>query len=435
MVFSHLRHCLFQVGNDIFDIFYANTQPNQVGSYAGFPELLVAELSVSMACRMQNAGTGIGHMRHDADEVQVVHEADCLFLRAFQSECYHAASSLRHVFLSQSIVLVRGQTCIVHPSHLGILLEPLGNLLRVLAMAGHAEVERLESEVEEEGVLRSGNASQVAHQLGYKFGGVSHLAESLRVGQAVIGLVGCAKAGELLCVLVPIEVAAIDHYASDLSGMTVHVLCGGVRDDVATPFEGTAIDGCGEGVVHDKGHTMLVSHLGETLYVEHITTGVRDGLAEETFCVGTETSLDTLVIPIGVNEGAFYAQFLQRHAKEVEGASVNRVGRDEMVASLTDVEDGIEVCGLSATGQHSSDSTFQSGNLLGDGVVRGVGQTGIEIAAVLEVEESGHLVARLVAVGCTLIDGELLGFAFPRLPSAVDADGFEVLFHDKTSFL
>ena len=180
--------------------------------------------------------------------------------------------------------------------------------------------------------------------------------------------------------------------------MTVHVLCGGVRDDVATPFEGTAIDGCGEGVVHDEGHTMLVSHLGETLDVEDIATGVRDGLTKEALRVGAEASLNARIVPIGVNESALDAKFLQRHAKEVEGAAVNRVGRNEMVASLTDVEDGVEVSSLSAAGQHSPNSAFQGSNLLSDSIVRGVSKAGIEITAVLEVKESRHLVACLVAV-------------------------------------
>ena len=427
----HLLHRLFQVGNNVIDVLYADAEANEVGSHACLAKLLVAELAVGVAGGVQHTGTGIGHMRHDADEVQVVHEADGFFLRAFQTEGNHTTGALRQVLLSQSIVLVRGQTCIVHPAHLRVLLQPLGHLLRILAMASHAEVERLQSEVEQEGVLRCGNAAQVAHQLSHELRRVGHLAEGLRVGQTVVRLVGCAKAGELLCVLVPIEVAAIHNHAANLSGVTVHVLRRGVRHDVAAPFKGTAVDGCGKGVIDDERHAVLVRHLGKALDVEHVAAWVRDGLAEEALRVGAEASLDAFVVPVGVDEGALDAELLQRHAEEVERAAVDSVGGDEVVASLTDVEDGVEVRRLSAAGQHSAHAAFEGSNLLSHGIVRRVSQAGIEVAAVLEVEETRHLVARLVAEGCALIDRQLLRFALLGLPSAVDADGLEVpLFHN-----
>ena len=245
----------------------------------------------------------------------------------------------------------------------------------------------------------------------------------------MIGLVWCAKAGKLVCIFVPIEVAAIDYYAAHLSGVAVHVLRRGMRYDVATPFEGTAVDRCGEGVIHDERHTMFVSHFGEAFDVEDVAAGIGDGFTEEALCVRTESCFDALVVPIGMREGALDAQLLECHAEEVERAAINGVGCYEVVASLTDIEDGIEVCSLSAARQHSSDTTFQGSNLLCNSVVRGICKTSIEVSGVLEVEQTSHLVACLIAESCALINGKLLRFAFLGLPSAVDADGFEVFLH------
>ena len=174
---------------------------------------------------------------------------------------------------------------------------------------------------------------------------------------------------------------------------------------------------------------MFVSHFGEAFDVEDIAAGIGDGFAEEALCVRTESCFDALVVPIGIYEGALYAQLLERHAEEIERAAINGVGSYEVVASLTDIEDGIEVCSLSAARQHSSDTTFQGSNLLCNSVVRGIRKTSIEVSAVFEVEQTSHLVACLVTERSTLINGELLRFAFLGLPSAVDADGFEVFLH------
>ena len=113
--------------------------------------------------------------------------------------------------------------------------------------------------------------------------------------------------------------------------------------DVTTPLDRAAVDRSSEGVIHDQWYTMLVSHLCETLYIEDVTTRVRDCLSEETLCIWTELLLDALVIPFWINEGTLNAELLQSNAEEVESTTIDIVGCDEVIASLTDVEDSVEV--------------------------------------------------------------------------------------------
>ena len=245
----------------------------------------------------------------------------------------------------------------------------------------------------------------------------------------MVTLIGRAEAGELFGMLVPVKVAAVHHASTHLGGMSVHVLRRAVRHDVATPLEGTAVDGSGKGVVHDEGHAVAVCHEGKALDVEDLAAGVGDGLAEEALRVGAEFLLDALVIPFGIHEGAFYAQLLHRHTEEVVRTAIDGVGGDEMVACLADVEDGVEVGCLTAGGQHGTHTAFQGGYLAGHRIVRGVGQSGIEITLVFEVEEACHLLACLVAECGTLVDGQLLWFALFGFPSTLYADGLKFSFH------
>ena len=169
--------------------------------------------------------------------------------------------------------------------------------------------------------------------------------------------------------------------------------------DVGTPFEGTAVDGCGKGVVDNEGHAVAVGNLGKTLNIEDGAAGVGDGLAEHGLRIRTEGSLYLLVAGFLRNERTVDAQLLQRHAEKVVRATIDFIRGNKMVASLTDIEDGIEVGSLSAAGQHSPHATLQRGNLGGDGVVGGILQTGIEVALLLQVEELRHLVGIVVFKG------------------------------------
>ena len=100
-----------------------------------------------------------------------------------------------------------------------------------------------------------------------------------------------------------------------------------------------------------------------------------------------------------------------------------------MVASLTDIEDSIEIGSLSAACQYRSYSALKRCNLLCHRIVGGIGEARVEIALVLEVEKAGHLLARVVFECCALVDRQLLWLALAWFPSAVNADGLDVFLH------
>ena len=154
----------------------------------------------------------------------------------------------------------------------------------------------------------------------------------------MVRLIGRAEARELLCMCEPVKIAAIDHATSHLSGHTVHILGGGVGDNVSAPFERAAVDRCGERIVDDKRHTVFVGYLGKFLDVENSAARVGDGFTEKGFGVRLEGSLYLFLAGLRRNEGALDAEFLQRDAEEIECAAVNLIRGNEMVASLTDIE-------------------------------------------------------------------------------------------------
>ena len=248
-------------------------------------------------------------MGHYVYHLKRVHPLDGRLTGTLQAEGYHSARAIRQIFLSQLVVGVVFQPAIVHPCHLVVVVQELGHLLGILAVLGHAQVQRLQTHVEQEGVLRSGYGAQVAHELCHELGGISHLAECLNVCQAVIRLVGRAEAGEAVYAqrrtvgnggsfvgaCLPIEVTAVHHTSSHLCSHAVHIFRGAVGHDVGSPLEGSAVDRRGKGVVDNQGNTVTVGNTCETLNIEDGAARVGDGLAKHGLGVGTEGCLYLLV--------------------------------------------------------------------------------------------------------------------------------------------
>ena len=137
---------------------------------------------MSVASRVQNAATSVGHVSHDANHLEAVHELDTLVATALDAERQDTArKATLELLLSESIVLVVFKAGVIDPSNLRMLLQPLGAGESIFAMARHAEMERFEAEVQKERILRSLDASEVAHQLHGSLRDVAFLAEGLRI--------------------------------------------------------------------------------------------------------------------------------------------------------------------------------------------------------------------------------------------------------------
>ena len=350
-----------------------------------------------MRRRVQDAAPGVRDVRHDADELQRIHELDRRLAAALDAERHHAARRVAvELLLDELVVLRAGEPGEVDPRDLLLGLEPLGDLERALRVATYPEVQRLEAEVQEECVERRGDRAEVAHQVRGALHDVGHLAERLHIAEAVVRGVGLDEAGELVGVLRPVEVAGVDDAAADLAGVAVHVLRRRVGDDVAAELERTAEDRRRESVVDDKRHAVLVRDLRELRDVEYAARGVRDRLAEDALSVRAEGLLYLRGRRIRVDEREFDAELLEGDGEEVERAAVDLGGRDDMVAGIAEIEDGERRGRLAGARENSRDAAFEGRDLLRDRVVRRVREASVEISWRLEVEEVGHVLRRVV---------------------------------------
>ena len=165
---------------------------------------------------MEYTGAGIGYVGYDVDHVERIHKLDGCLAISLQSEGDNTAGAVWHILLGKRMILIALQTAIMNPSHALIVLQELCHLLCICTMLAHTEVETLKTEVEDERIHRGRDAAEIAHQLSYEFGGVTHLAESLHIGQTMVAVIRCAETWELISMSHPVEVAAVYNHATYL---------------------------------------------------------------------------------------------------------------------------------------------------------------------------------------------------------------------------
>ena len=153
---------------------------------------------MGVARGMKNAGASVCDMGNDGNHLQTVHETNGVLTGTFQSKGNDTTTAVGKIFLTQRIVFVLGQSGIVYPSHAFIVAKELRHLLGVLAVALHSEVKRLETEVEEEGILGTLDAAEVAHELGCGFGDICHFSETFGIGKSVVTFIGSAETREFV---------------------------------------------------------------------------------------------------------------------------------------------------------------------------------------------------------------------------------------------
>ena len=420
---------LLKVRDQVFLVLQTAAQADQVGTHAGGVQLFIGHLPVGGRGRMQAAGAGISNMGLDGAKLQVLHKDLRSLPSALQTEGNDAAGAARQVLLGKVVILIGLKTAVAHPGYLGVGLQILCNGLGILTMLTHTEGQAFQTQIQIVSTLGGLDRTQIPHQLGSAFGDErAGKAKTLGIGDTVIALVGGAQAGELVGVLGPVEFAAVHNAAAYRAGVAIHILGGGVGDNVRAPLKGTAVDGGGEGVIHDQRHAVGVGSLGKTLDVQHCQGRIGDGLAEHSPGVGTEGGFQLLIRAVGVDKGGVDAHALHGDTQQIEAAAVDGGAGHDMIAAGSDIKQSKKGGSLAGAGEHGGSAALQSRDLGGDHVTGGVLQTGVEIALSLQIKELAHILGGGIFEGGALVNGDLPGLAVFRAVAGLDAQGFGTQF-------
>ena len=312
--------------------------------------------------------------------------------------------------------------------------EVLRNGLGIGAVLLHPEGQTLQSQIQDEGTLGRLDAAEVTHELGGTLGDEGTAdAEALGIGNAVIALVRGAQAGEFIRVGSPVKLAAVHNGTADGRGVAVHVFGGGVGHDVRPPLKGTAVDGSGESVVHNQGHTMCMGRPGKLLNVQHRQSRIGNGFSEHGLGVGPESGVQLLLGAVRVHKGGFQAHPLHGHREQVKAAAVDGRAGHNVVAAAGNVEHRQEIGRLTGAGQHGGAASLQGADFRRHCVAGRIGQTGVEIAVRLQVEQLAHVLRSSIFERGALHNGNLAGFAVSGLVPSLNAQSFRTQFLHRKS--
>ena len=175
------------------------------------------------------------------------------------------------VLLRQGVRGVGRQPGVVDPGDLRMLLQKLGHRQRVLAVALHPQVQRLEPLQEQKGVEGAHGRPQVAQQLHAHLEDEGDVPQPRKVPERlpelhpVVGRVGLGELGELP--VPPVELPRVDDDAADGRPVAADELRG--RVDHRCPRRGrrAAQDGGGHRVVHHQRDARVVGDLRDRLEV------------------------------------------------------------------------------------------------------------------------------------------------------------------------
>ena len=254
-------------------------------------------------------------------------------------------------------------------------------------MTRHSHMQRFQSEIQNIGALGRLHTAKVTHQLGGTFGDKGSLfSELFCVGNAVIRFIRGAKPGEFVRMGHPVKFTGIHDRSAYGSTMAVHVLGGGVCHDIRPPFDGSAIDRCGECIVYNERYTMIMSGFCKLLNIKNRKCRIGNGLSKNGSRIVPESSVKLLLAAVGRDKGCRNSHLCHGNGNQVKGSAVNRRGCHNMTARLTDVEECEEIGCLSRRSQHGSSSSFQLGNLSRHIIVGRILQSGIEISVCFQIK-------------------------------------------------
>lgn len=406
---------LIEIGDQVVDVLQSDAEADEVGRDAGRCLLFGLELLVSGACRVDDQRLGITDVRQKAEDLELVDELEGRLVAALDSEADDGSVEATVVVLAcRRMVAVARKTRIVDPTDVGVVVEELGDLLRVLGMALDADMEGFQALKEHPRVERRDGGTGVAETLDAGFQAEGHVTEAGEIAKDIPELeavVARVRLGEVreASAGAPVEVAAVDEHATDGGAVPTNELGGRVDHDVRAEVEGSEQVRAWEGVVDNDWNAVFASDLGDLFKREGVELGVADGLAvDELRLVGDGAGE---VVGIGrIDELDADAPLRQGVVEEVVGSAVEAAGGDDFVTGLGDGGDREGLGGLSRRGGDRMGAPFELRDALLEDVGGGVHDSGVDVPELLKGEQSSGMRRVVEHVAGGLVDGDRTRF-------------------------
>ena len=232
------RKALLQVPDQIIDVLDADRQSDGSRTDAGSSQLLLAQLPVRCARRMNDEALGVAHVREVRPERYTADEVLTGFTAASDIEGEHGACAARQVLVCELAVLATSQTRVPHVGGELVRLEMLRNLFGILDVPCHPQRQRFESLEEQERIEGAHAAAEIAQRLGTQLHQVAVGAEGLVELEAVISGRGFRDHRE--AAVRPVELPRVYDHSADTRAVAADEFGRRVQHDVGSPLDRAA---------------------------------------------------------------------------------------------------------------------------------------------------------------------------------------------------
>ena len=283
-------------------------------------------------------------------------------------------------------------------------------------------------------MLRALNRAEVTHKLrGALRDERTALPKLLCIHNSVVALIGSREPRELISMRHPVKRTRINNAAANARTMTIHVLGGGMSNDIRTPFNRVAVNRRRERVVHDQRHAMSMRRIGKTLDIQNSQRRVRNRLAKHALSVRAESGFKLLVRAIRAHKRALETHTMHGMSQKIVGTTIDSARCNNMIASTSNIKHSKEVRSLTGAGQHCSSAALHLANLRSNIVVGRVLQTSIEVARFLQVKQLTHMLRSIILPRSGLINRNLTRLRIARTITTLHARSAHMLGHTNSS--
>ena len=349
----------------------------------------------------------ITDIRQIRDKLEIIHHLTTRFATTLDPKRENTPKASRQILLRQLMTAVALEPGVADPRDVRVLLQPPGELERILRMSLAAQTQRLDAEDELlrcEGVQRRPEISQNLHPEADDEGDG---AEGVVEFQAVVAVRRLRHLWVALACFwgAPVEFAGVDDNAADGRAMPADPLRGAVDDDVRAVVDGAAVEASrAEGVVDHHHHAGVVRDFDDRLEVGDVVFGVADGFEVDGFGLVVDQLLELLRL-VAVHELGRDAESRHEDFELVVGAAVQVGGRDDVVARLAERGNGHKLRRLTGGGGQSGDAAFECCDALLEDVDRRVHDAGVDVAELFEAEQPRAVRRVIEGVGGGGVDG------------------------------
>ena len=250
---------------------------------------------------------------------------------SFDAKSKDASRTSREVALRQRLVAISLQQRVADPVDTGMRSEMPSDGQCRLAVAWHAQVQRLDPLQQQERAKRSERRPKRSHGFHASFHGEAEIAEGLVEDHSMIATRWCGHLRELA--VSPVKLSGLDDDSAHGRAVTAQVLGRGMNYDVGAVLQRSAEKRRSECVVDDQRNACVVRDRPDRRDIEHVELRVADRFRIHSLGFGANRAAK-LVRVVGIDEAGGDAELGEGHRKLRIGAAVERARGDDVVAVL-----------------------------------------------------------------------------------------------------